>query len=182
MRFIQLMSPPAEKAVPAPVSTNARTLSSAPSVLNVLVSSPISASSKALRICGRLRVTDTTPRLSAESRRALMSHPEHAEAGGLDRRIEAGRDRHGEHAACFLGVDHAVIPKPRAGVIGVALGLVLLADGGFESFLVLLAPFLTVRAHTVAPHHGQHIGRLLATHYRDAGIRPGPQETRCIGA
>src|ERR1700691_958178 len=182
MRFIQLMSPPAEKALPAPVSTTTRTLPSAPRVRKAPANSAISASSKALRTSGRLRVRVTTPRLSAANRIALISHPEDAEAGGLDRRVEAGRNRHGEHTARFLGVDHAVIPQPCAGVIGMALGLVLLADRGLEAFLLLLAPFFAARARPIAPHRGQHIGRLLAAHHRDARIGPGPQKARRIGA
>src|ERR1700722_1868023 len=182
MRLIQLMSPPAEKALPAPVSTTARTLPSAPRVRKASVSSAINASSKALRTSGRLRVRVTTPRVSAASRIALMSHPEDAEAGGLDRRVETGRNRHREHAARILGIDHAVIPQPRAGIIRMPLGFVLLADRGLEVFLFLLAPFLAATAPAVAPHRGQYIGRLFSSHDGNPRIGPGPQEARRIGA
>src|SRR6185295_7724064 len=63
MRFIQLRSAPAQNAGPLPARTTARTEPSASSCWKVLVSSAISASSKALRTCGRFSVMRPTPPL-----------------------------------------------------------------------------------------------------------------------
>src|SRR4051812_13328843 len=61
MRFIQLRSAPAQNAGPLPASTTARTETSASICWKVLVSSAISASSKALRTSGRFSVMRPTP-------------------------------------------------------------------------------------------------------------------------
>src|ERR1700730_11175873 len=80
------------------------------------------------------------------------SHPEDAEAGGLGRRrVEAGGERQPKHHARVGGVDDAVVPDARGGVIGVALTLVLGADRRFERFVVRGAPSAALR-----------FGRLLA--------------------
>ena len=55
-----------------------------------------------------------------------------------DRRVEARGNRQRQDQAGVGRVDDAVVPEPRAGVIGVALGLVLGADRRLE--LLLLAP------------------------------------------
>ena len=68
MRRIQLRSPPAEKAAPAPVSTSTRTASSAPSRRKPRSARAMSASSKALRRSGRLSVSVATPRASVDRR------------------------------------------------------------------------------------------------------------------
>src|SRR5512147_2852895 len=60
MRFIQFRSAPAQKALPAPASTTARTPSSLSSSCRVRVRLAIKASSKALRTSGRLSVTMAT--------------------------------------------------------------------------------------------------------------------------
>src|SRR5882762_11096308 len=64
-------------------------------------------------------------------------HPEDAEVGRLDRRVEAGREGKAEHHAGLRRVDDAVVPEPRAGVVGVTLGLVLLQQRRLERGLVL---------------------------------------------
>jgi hypothetical protein len=53
---IQLRSPPAQKLLPLPRSTTARTVLSAPAFCTSAVSSSITASLKALCTSGRLRV------------------------------------------------------------------------------------------------------------------------------
>src|SRR5665213_1597706 len=112
------------------------------------VSSAMSASSNALRRSGRLRVSVAMPRASVEREMLLLnadswmrttilssrqpSHPKNAELGLGDRGVEAGGQRERQDAARVGGVDDAVVPEARAGVIGMALRLVLRADGGFE--------------------------------------------------
>src|SRR3712207_5142902 len=81
-----------------------------------------------------------------------ISHPEHAERGGLDRRVERGRDAEREHAAGIDRIDHAVVPEPGGGVIRMPLRFVLLADGGLELLFRLGWPILSLRLQTIAPH------------------------------
>ena len=61
---IQLRSPPAQKTLPAPESTTARTAFDPPSVWAAAVRSSIIAADRALRRSGRFRVTEATPRSS----------------------------------------------------------------------------------------------------------------------
>src|SRR5579875_373129 len=157
------MSAPAENAVPAPVSTTTRTAGSRASVAKTPSSSRTSASSKALRRSGRLSVTVATPRASRDSSSALMLHPEDAEVRRRDRSIKARRDRHRQNPARVFGIDDAVIPQSRAGVIRMALGLVLPANSGLETPLLRLGPGSAAGA--VAPHRRQHVGRLFAAHH-----------------
>src|SRR5687768_4396938 len=56
------------------------------------------------------------------------SHPEDAIANFLQRSVRAGRQGEAEHVARLRGVDDAVVPEPRRGVVRVTLQLVLVAD------------------------------------------------------
>src|SRR5438477_5841991 len=87
-------------------------------------------------------------------------HPEHAEARLLDRRVEAGGQGEAEHHARLGGIDDAVIPEPRAGIVGMALRLVLRQERRLECGLLLSAPVLTPRLERVAPDGGEHRGGL----------------------
>src|SRR4029078_9912555 len=78
--------------------------------------------------------------------------------------------------------DDAVVPQPRGGVVRIALFLVLRADRRLEGVFVRRAPFPAVGLDVVALDGRQHRGGLLAAHHRDAGVRPGEQETRAVGA
>src|SRR3954468_21822639 len=168
MRRIQLRSPPAQKAGPLPPSTITRTDLSCSMSENASCKREISASSKALRTSGRSRVTRATPSfLSTKS----TSHPEYAELGFFDRRIEGGRDRKAEEAPRVRRIDHTVVPEPGAGVVGMALLLVLVAD----RLLELLFRFLRGE---VALHGRKHARCRLAAHDRDARVGPHPQEPR----
>src|SRR5258706_6308871 len=60
MRFIQFRSAPAQKALPAPASTTARTVSSLSRCRRTSVKLAIRTSSKALRTSGRFNVTMAT--------------------------------------------------------------------------------------------------------------------------
>src|SRR5580658_1329285 len=185
MRRIQSRSAPAEKLLPAPRRTTARTASSAPNRPSVSVNSAISRSSKALCKSGRLRVTVATPRASTVWIRVSLigsaSHPEQAEFAGLDRRVEGGRKAEGEHQPGLGRIDHAVVPEPGAGVIGVASSLVLRPDRRLELLLFFRAPALAGGFEIVAAQGREHGGGLLAAHDADPGIGPHPQEAGAIG-
>src|SRR5262245_58343489 len=98
-----------------------------------------------MRLAVRMIRQAISPRLAISSfskgRPVDTSHPEDAEAGRLGRRrIEAGGEREAEHRAGVRGVDHAVVPQARGGVIGMALLFVLLADRRLERFVVGRGP------------------------------------------
>src|SRR6478672_5711697 len=132
MRFIQFRSAPAEKERPAPESTTRRTPSSASMERNASVSSAMSASSNALWRSGRFMVMTPTGPCRSIARLVVISHAEHAEARLLPGCVVGGGERQAQHAARVGRVDHAVVPEPRGGVVGVALLLVLLADRALE--------------------------------------------------
>src|SRR5882672_1915594 len=114
----------------------------------------------------------------AECSDMVPLHPEDAEPGFLDRRVERCRDRQRQRAPCFLGYDDAVVPETGGRIIGVSLLLVLLEDGPLELQLLLLAPLAAFRLDAVALHRGEHGGGLLPAHHRDARVRPHPQQAR----
>src|SRR5690242_16032068 len=70
------------------------------------------------------------------------SHPEDAVADVVEGGAGAGGQRETEHAAGVGGVDHAVVPEPGGGVVGVALLLVLVADRRLERLFLLGRPVL----------------------------------------
>ncbi len=96
--------------------------------------------------------------------------------------VERRREREPEHPARVGGVDDAVVPQPRAGVVRMALALVLRADRRPERLLVLRAPLPALGLDRVAADRRQHRGRLLAAHHRDPRVGPHPQEARLEGA
>src|SRR5882724_4537196 len=114
--------------------------------------------------------------------RSWSLHPEYAEVGRFDRRVERRRQAEAEHHPAVGRIDDAVVPEARARVIGMALLLVLGADRGLEGLLLIRAPFLFLGGEAVALHLGQHVGGLVAAHHGDAGVRPHPEETRAEGA
>src|SRR5215813_15618364 len=77
---------------------------------------------------------------SSGLRTAPSLHPEHPELRLRDRRVERSREGQPEHAARLLRRDDAVVPQPRRGVIGIALGLVAVADRLLERLLFLGRP------------------------------------------
>src|SRR5215212_4334218 len=68
------------------------------------------------------------------------SHPEHAELRRCDRRVQRRGEREAEHAARVGRVDDAVVPETGAGVVGMALVLVLLEQRRLEGPLLLGRP------------------------------------------
>src|SRR5687768_13646834 len=144
MRFIQLRSAPAENDFPVPERTTRRTLSSASMERSASVISPISTSSNALCRSGRFMVTSPIGPWRSMARLFVMggsSHAEDAELRLLEGCIGRGREGEAEDAASVGRIDHAVVPEARAGVVGVALALVLLADRRLELLLFRGGPF-----------------------------------------
>src|SRR5882762_1453608 len=72
---------------------------------------------------------------------AIALHPEHAEARPFRNGcIKAGRKCQTEDIARLLRIYDPVIPKPRGGIIRIALGFVISADGCLESLLLFARP------------------------------------------
>src|SRR4029077_10798254 len=114
---------------------------------------------------------------------ATPSHPEDAEPRGPARRgIQPGRERQAEHGAGVDRVDDAVVPDARAGIIGMALTLVLLADRRLERFVIRGAPASALGLRRLPAQEAQHARSLLAPHDRNARVRPHPQKARTISA
>src|SRR6185503_9958368 len=87
-------------------------------------------------------------------------HPEDAEARVFRGGVGADGKCQSEDAAGVRGIDHAVVPKARRGVIGMALALVLLADRRLEGLFLLLRPLALLGLDAVALDGRQHRGRL----------------------
>src|SRR3546814_12756797 len=62
-----------------------------------------------------------------------------------------------------------------------ALAVILGTDRILEGLFLVLAPAAAAGLDAIALDGGQHAGRLLATHHRDAGIRPHEQKPRAVG-
>src|SRR6185369_18077668 len=103
------------------------------------------------------------------------SHPEHAEALFLDRRIERSGYGQAEDPARIGRIDHAVVPQARARIVRIALALVLIADWRLECLFFFLAPGFARGLEPVAAHGREHARGLLAPHDADARVRPHPQ-------
>src|SRR5688572_22521994 len=102
-------------------------------------------------------------------------HPEDAEPRLGDRGVEGRVESQREDAPRIERVDDPVVPEPGRREIRRPLALVRVEDRRLEgiAFRVVLEP---------AADRGQDPGRLLATHHGDPGVRPGPQESRLVGA
>src|SRR5712692_10012902 len=174
MRFIQLRSAPAQNAGPFPASTMMRTYASRCSSVKAFFRSAMTASSNAFRTSGRFSVTRATPSFFS-TRRWLMSHPEYAELRFLDRRVERSGNRETQQPPRVGGIDDAVVPEPRARIIGMPLALVLLADRRFEGLFSL-------SGRKIPFDRREDTRRLLAAHDRYARVRPHPQEAGAVGA
>src|SRR5690606_20876736 len=184
---IQARSAPAEKLLPAELSTITRTSSRAPRLSKAAVSSAIVSSLKVLWRSALLSATQATPRESIVVVTVLMAgplgplHAKHAEAGLVDFPVEAGGQRQPEHVPGIRGVDHAVIPEPGRGVVGVALPFVFAGDGVADSRLRLGIKGFALFFQLILFDLYQDAGRLLAPHYRDPGVGPHKQKAGIIG-
>src|SRR3954449_11815433 len=125
----------------------------------------------------RITRTAISPRLATSTVSNIRSsHPEDAVAELAQRRVGARGEGEPEHGAGLRGIGHTVVPEAGGGVVRVALVLVLLADRRLERLFLLRRPLPAAGLGTVAADLGQHAGRLLAAHHRDAGVGPGEQE------
>ena len=104
---------------------DARMAASPPAVASAAVSSAISPSSKALWQLGPVQREGRLAPLRSISMQLMTthpgSHPEDAEARLLDGRVEGRREAEPQHPPAVGRGDDAVVPEPRAGVIGMAL-------------------------------------------------------------
>src|SRR5688572_11522488 len=90
---------------------------------------------------------------AAATRGAYELHAEHAETRAiLDRCVETGGYGEAQHAASVGGIDDAVVPQARRGVVRVALRFVLLPDRRLEGVFVLGRPCLASSFEAVAFH------------------------------
>src|SRR5262249_14564863 len=151
-------------------STTRRMPSSASNERSASVSSAITASSNALWRSGRFIVTMPTGPWRSIAIALIASHPEYAEARFLGRGLHRDREREPQHAARVRGIDHAVVPQARGGVVRVALALVLVADRRLERLFLVRGPLPLLRLDAVAPHGREHGGGLLAAHHGDARV------------
>src|SRR5262249_46084875 len=62
------------------------------------------------------------------------------------------------------------------------LPLVLFADRHLERFVLRRAPRSAFRLDRLLAQEAEHARRLLAAHYRDARIRPHPEQARAVRA
>src|SRR2546423_13832361 len=175
------MAGPAENTLPAPAITATRTSSSALIAAAQAVRSAIICSLNALRTSGRLRVRySTTPsrRVRSVSYTSWFSHPEHAEPGRWNRRVEARREREGQHGAGLRRIQDAIVPQTGGRVIGRAFQFVLV-ENRLPDPLILLGRELPVLAgQLLALDRREHACRLLATHDGNARVRPHPEKPR----
>src|SRR6185369_16928975 len=185
----QLKSPPAEKTRPSPATTSTRTSGSAAKPSTASMTARAVSASRAFISFGRLSVSVATPFstpvitvLAITDEVIVRSHPEDAELRRTDRLVHRRRERQPERHARIDGIEDAVVPQPRRGVVGMALALVLIADRLLEFLFLFLGPGAAFGLDVVAPHRCQHARRLFAAHHRDTGRGPHPQETRAIGA
>src|SRR4029077_6250543 len=126
----QLKSPPAEKAVPSPASTMTRTASSrAKASTAPRIARAVSASSEFIclpRHSRRLAMPSSTEVWTDAF--ISRSHPEHAELGRADRLVHRRGETEGQRHARVDGIEDAVVPQARRGVVRVPLAIVLLED------------------------------------------------------
>src|SRR6516165_9433254 len=86
-----------------------------------------------------------SPRLATRREPIIVSHPEYAEARRFGNgRVQAGRDRQAQYVAGLDRVDDPVVPQPGAGMVGIALFLVALANRRLECRLLRCAPALAL--------------------------------------
>src|SRR5690606_17829844 len=88
--------------------------------------------------------TAISPRLAIRILSNIGLHPEDAEARGFNRCIHRGGQTQAQHPAGVGRIDDAVVPQTRAGVVGMALSLVLLTDRRLEGFFFRRVPFLSL--------------------------------------
>src|SRR5215472_4924221 len=108
-------------------------------------------------------------------------HPENAESCLRHRRIESRRKCQRQHPPRFRWRNDAVIPQPCGCVIGIALGLKLVAQRLLKLFFFDFRPFASLGLDILAFDGRQDARRLFATHDRDASVWPSEQKARPVG-
>src|SRR5262249_43382487 len=184
--FICSMSTPAQNEAPRPPRTTTGTPGSWARSWKVAVTARTSSASSALCCWGRSSHTwAVTPLRSTSITWVAMRdtlHPEDAEAHVGYRSVERRRQRQGEDVPRLRGIDDAIVPQARGGVVGIALGFVFLERGALELALLLRAPALALGFELRALDRGQHARGLLAAHHADARVGPHEEEARLVGA
>src|SRR2546430_5051542 len=190
---------------PAPLAREASMRGPMPRYLARAAAGPMCTASSASRTWrAPASASENTPTVRTPSRRAVRKmrqaipprlatrrlfitapsppalHPEHAKVRRLLRRVAHRRERQPQHAPRFDGIDHAVVPQPRRGIIGMSLALVLLANRLFERLLLRRRPVLTRAPQLVTLDGREHAGGLFTAHDRDARVRPLKQQPRRI--
>src|SRR5438105_15505490 len=106
--------------------------------------------------------------------RVSMLHPEYAKGGvrhwGIERCCNAQR----KYGTCIAWINNAIIPEAGGAKIGIALGLVLVENGLFESGLFLLAHAFATGGQPFLTDCCQYTGTVFAAHDRDMGVGPHP--------
>src|ERR1700731_133722 len=67
-------------------------------------------------------------------------HPKDAVGRLAEGSVRTRAQCQGQNGARVEGIDDAVVPEPRGGIVRVALGLVALANGSAEGLLLLRTP------------------------------------------
>src|SRR6266566_2017501 len=87
-----------------------------------------------------------------------MLHPEYAKRGVGHWCIERGCNSQRKHGACIARINNAIIPETGGAIVGIALGLVLVENGLFESGLFLLAHTFATGGQPFLAHCCQYTG------------------------
>ena len=100
----------------------------------------------------------------------------------------AGAPRHracveaeSERGAAVARIDEAVVPEPRGGEEGGRFPIVVRDDPRALRLRLLRVEGKSARARRILGDDRHHLGRLLAAHHRNPGVRPGKQEARPEG-
>src|SRR6218665_3618189 len=107
-------------------------------------------------------------------------HAQQSELRVCNGSIARGCQAQCQHAARVGGGGQAVGPQTRRGVVGMALGLILAPDRGFEGFFLLHAPLAALGLDAVALDPTPHPPRLLAPPHPHTCVGPHPQEARAV--
>src|SRR4030095_68222 len=109
-------------------------------------------------------------------------HSEDAKTRIRNRRVERRRQAERQRLTRLDGIEDAVIPESRGGVVGRSFAVVFFEDGIADRLLVFGRQRLAFTRGLIALARGGAPRRLIATHDRDARVGPHPQETRLVGA
>src|SRR3546814_5222703 len=87
----------------------------------------------------------------------------------FDRGVQLRRKSQPEHVARLRGIDDAIVPEARGGVIGIAFIFIFLPDWRLEGFGLLRRPFVGVavdgRPHRRSEEHTSDLQSLMRISY-----------------